>query len=45
MEEVEVEVVMEAEQQVDLLNGEGQPTVVEDLQEDNDTVPLYLFIL
>ena len=37
----EVMVTIRAEQQNDILNLEGQPTVVEDGQEDDDIVPLY----
>ena len=39
----EVMVTIGAEQQIDILNLEGQPTVVEDGQEDEDIVPLYLY--
>ena len=38
----EVMVMMEGQQQKDLPKSEGQPTVVEDVQEDKDIVPLYL---
>ena len=34
---------MEAEKQIDLPNVEEQHTVVEDGQEDDETVPLYLY--
>ena len=38
----EVMVLVGLEQQIDLQNLEEHPTVVEDVQEDYDTVPLYL---
>ena len=40
---VMVMVMMEAEQWIDLVMVEEQHTAVEDGEEDNDIVPLYLF--
>ena len=42
---MEMEVVMEAEQWIDLVIVEEQHTAVEDGEEDKDIVPIYLFII
>ena len=39
----EVVVLMDVEHQIDLLNWEGQPIVVEDPWEDLDIAPLYFY--
>ena len=38
-----VMVMMEAEWKIDLLKLDGQQTTVEDVQEDKDIVPIYLY--
>ena len=40
-----VMVMMEAEWKIDLLKLDGQQTAVEDVQEDKDIVPIYIYII
>jgi hypothetical protein len=40
---VEMMVMVEAKQQIDPVKLEGQPTVVEDVSEGEDIVPIYLY--